>query len=60
MGIDHKWVKQRHIVNAAIFKNTCLEIRAADTKESSSFRSLAYELHFPPAPKFPESKGSII
>lgn len=60
MGIDCKWTRQRHIINAAIFKNTCHDIGAVDTKESSSYRSLAYEVHFPPAHKFRESKGSII
>lgn len=60
MGIDCKWTRQRHIINAAIFKNTCHDIRVVGTKESSSYRSLAYEVHFPPAHKFHESKGSII
>lgn len=59
MGIACKQARQKHIVNAALIKNTSYEVIAVDTREISSFRSLAYEVHFLQAPKFPGTTDSI-
>lgn len=60
MGIDCHRARQWYFVNATVLKDTYREIRAVGTKESSSFKSLAYEVSFLSVPKSSDSKGSII